>query len=504
MALPLGIALPAMADEATDSTAFVLPEEETSTPELPIPEGETPSVNPSETPMSLNEEASENTSVAVDPEPSGDLANTTPSLESGEGGIGGDLEVDADVDPSIELGAAAHIDLLNQSVETSGTVAPSAVTSDAATSAVTTNVHRFLLSNNWKDSVNVDFTWGDANYEVLIGDWDGDGKDSVALRKGNQFAFSNENPASAAPKFTFTLGNASDTVVVGDWNGDGKDSIALRRGNMFYVKNNLSGTEFASIFSYGKASDEIFVGDWDGNGTDTLAVRRGNQIHISNTNGKTDKVVDFGRVSDDLYVGSFDRSRPGLDSFAVRRGNTYFISKAIKSGNADIQLNYGRVDDVTLVGDWNGDGVDTLGVARAAAKVGSGQAAPPAVKKSTGAQVLAYARTFEGKVPYVRGGKTTDGWDCIGMIRYVYYEYGVTVGPKPISVLEAGREVPYSEAKPGDLLYWPAERNMIGTNDHVGIYIDETTNFGAGRSKGTSVVQTKWKGKPPTVIRVFD
>lgn len=161
------------------------------------------------------------------------------------------------------------------------------------------------------------------------------------------------------------------------------------------------------------------------------------------------------------------------------------------------------VDEI-FVRDWNGDGEDILVVVHTITVAGSVKATSPAVKKPTGAQVLAYARSFEGKVPYVHGGKAPGGWDCIGMIRYVYEQFGAAVGPRPVSVLEAGRQVPYSKAKPGDLLYWPAERTMIGTNDHVGIYIDAKTNFGAGRSKETSVVTTKWKGDPPIVIRVFE
>jgi hypothetical protein len=33
-------------------------------------------------------------------------------------------------------------------------------------------------------------------------------------------------------------------------------------------------------------------------------------------------------------------------------------------GNADIELTYGRAGDTVLVGDWDGDGSDTLGVRR--------------------------------------------------------------------------------------------------------------------------------------------
>ncbi|MFT3945126.1 MAG: hypothetical protein QM705_15065 [Ancrocorticia sp.] len=236
--------------------------------------------------------------------------------------------------------------------------------------AITVSSHRFFLSNTWTGATNTEFTWGDANFEVFVGDWDGDGKDTIALRRANQFAFSNQNPATNSPRFTFSFGSPYDTFVVGDWDGDGKDTFAIRRGSTFLVKNSLSGSGYDSSFAFGRPGDEVFIGDWDGNGTDTLAIRRGSQIHISNTNGKTDKVIGFGRPDDDLYVGSFDRSRPGLDSFAVRRGNTYFINKSIKSGNADIRLNYGRINDVTLLGDWNGDGEDTLGTVRTVATYG--------------------------------------------------------------------------------------------------------------------------------------
>ncbi len=456
--LPLGLVLPAMAAEATDqSPAVVLPGEEPSAPASQAPDEE----------ASRAQEA------------------VAPSLEvEGEAGVSvADLDSNQDADPERDF----------------STNAPSS----AEVAATKVNSYRFFLNDRWTGAANIEFTWGDADYVALTGDWDGDGKDTVALRNGNQFAFSNTNPASGTPRFTFSFGTPSDTFLVGDWDGDGKDTIAIRRGNTFLIKNSLSGTGVDSTFSFGRENDEVFVGDWDGDGVDTIAIRRGNEIYISNENasGNSDTVISFGRVGDDLYVGSFDRSQPGRDSFAVRRGNTYFINKVIKSGNADIQLDYGRVNDVTLLGDWNGDGEDTLGVVRTVTETAP---QPPVVEQSTGEKALAMTQTFAGKVPYVNGGKTPDGWDCIGMIRYVYKNFGATIGPKPKSVLEAGREVPYSEAKPGDLLYWTAPQTIWGKADHVAIYIDAETNFGAGNTNGTSVEKTRWKGEPPTVIRVFE
>ncbi len=164
---------------------------------------------------------------------------------------------------------------------------------------------------------------------------------------------------------SFSWGARSDEVLVGDWNGDGKDTLMLRRGNTFHLKNTLASGGADKTFSYGRAKDVILVGDWNGNGKDTLAVRRRNTYFISNNlnGGDASTTVTYGRVNDDVFVGSFS-SKIAADSLAVRRGNTYFITNTIRSGAADRRVAYGRAGDETLVGDWNGDGADTLGVRR--------------------------------------------------------------------------------------------------------------------------------------------
>ncbi|MCD8110342.1 MAG: leucine-rich repeat protein [Clostridiales bacterium] len=52
------------------------------------------------------------------------------------------------------------------------------------------------------------------------------------------------------------------------------------------------------------------------------------------------------------------------DSLCVRRGNAYYFSYTIHAGDADKVIYYGRVADEVLVGDWDGDGVDTICVRR--------------------------------------------------------------------------------------------------------------------------------------------
>lgn len=90
----------------------------------------------------------------------------------------------------------------------------------------------------------------------------------------------------------------------------------------------------------------------------------GNGFYISNLWESTsvDAAFSYGRTSDEVLVGDWDGD--GVDTFAVRRGNTYHVLNSIRSGDADEKFNYGRTGDVTHVGDWNGDGSDTFAVTR--------------------------------------------------------------------------------------------------------------------------------------------
>ncbi|MCQ8210188.1 hypothetical protein NPS74_21140, partial [Cutibacterium acnes subsp. acnes] len=88
-------------------------------------------------------------------------------------------------------------------------------------------------------------------------------------------------PASGSQKaVTFAYGRAGDEFIAGDWDGDGKDTVAVRRGNQFFVNNHLAGGEAQRVFVYGRATDRALAGDWNGDGKDTFAVQRGNMLHL--------------------------------------------------------------------------------------------------------------------------------------------------------------------------------------------------------------------------------
>ena len=166
---------------------------------------------------------------------------------------------------------------------------------------------------------------------------------------------------------TFAYGKADDVVLVGDWNGDGKDTLGVRRGNEYFLTNGTTGGQADISFAYGKADDTVLVGDWNGDGKDTLGVRRGSQYFLTNgtAGGQADISFAYGKPDDTVLVG--DWNADGKDTLGVRRGSQYFLTNGTTGGQADVSFAYGKADDIVLVGDWNGDGNDTLGVRRATA-----------------------------------------------------------------------------------------------------------------------------------------
>ena len=81
---------------------------------------------------------------------------------------------------------------------------------------------------------------------------------------------------------------------------------------------------------------------------------------------------------------------------------------------------------------------------------------------SGGSSVVDYAKQFVGN-PYVWGGTSlTSGADCSGFVQSVYSNFGVSLPRTSYEQQNAGREVSYSEAQPGDLICY---------GGHVAIYM---------------------------------
>jgi len=80
-----------------------------------------------------------------------------------------------------------------------------------------------------------------------------------------------------------------------------------------------------------------------------------------------------------------------------------------------------------------------------------------------GNKVVAYARHFLG-VRYQWGGSSPrTGFDCSGLVRYVYEHFGIELPHSSFGDVVRGHQVPRRWLKPGDLVFF------YGAS-HVGIY----------------------------------
>lgn len=206
------------------------------------------------------------------------------------------------------------------------------------------------------------------NYEdeYLVGDWDGDGRDNLATRRGNTILMDTNFDGQVDQQITFAVDKA-DQYLVGDWDGDGKDNIAVRQGAQILMDINFDGkVDLTQIYGSGRAEDQYLVGDWNGDGKDNVAVRRGSTILMdTNFDGQPNlkQVYGLGKDENQYLVGDWDGD--GKDNIAVRRDSTVLMDTN-RDGKHDFVQMYGlgKSESQYLIGDWDGDGDDNLAVRR--------------------------------------------------------------------------------------------------------------------------------------------
>jgi cell wall-associated NlpC family hydrolase len=88
----------------------------------------------------------------------------------------------------------------------------------------------------------------------------------------------------------------------------------------------------------------------------------------------------------------------------------------------------------------------------------------PDTPQPFGTRVVSYARHFVG-IPYRWGGSTPrGGFDCSGLVRFVYGHFGIRLPHSSWGDLSHGRHVSRRSLRPGDLVFF------YGAG-HVGIYV---------------------------------
>jgi putative pyrroloquinoline-quinone binding quinoprotein len=129
------------------------------------------------------------------------------------------------------------------------------------------------------------------------------------------------------------------------------DVPAFARGDLFYIQKLVAAIENQSQGC-----------------TTACAVTTGvfrptnGLVYLKNStvSGFADVVLNYGLPGD--YPVAGDWNGDGIDSIGVYRNGSFYLRNSNTLGYADLQFPFGTPGDQPVVGDWNGDGVDTIGV----------------------------------------------------------------------------------------------------------------------------------------------
>ena len=127
-------------------------------------------------------------------------------------------------------------------------------------------------------------------------------------------------------------------------------------------------------------------------------------------------------------------------------------------GSSDYEYDeYGNVIDTDNTVDYNSDASSS-----GSSSDSSSDSSSASSSSGSGSSVVSYATQFVGN-PYVWGGTSlTSGADCSGFVQSVYANFGVSLPRTSYEQQNAGYEVSYADAQPGDLICY---------GGHVAIYM---------------------------------
>ena len=99
-------------------------------------------------------------------------------------------------------------------------------------------------------------------------------------------------------------------------------------------------------------------------------------------------------------------------------------------------------------------------------------------------QIIATSKQYIG-VPYVWGGSSPSGFDCSGLVQYVFNRHSITLPRTTKQQWTVGTQISKSALQPGDLVFF-ANTYTSGIS-HVGIYVGDNQFIHASSSKGVII-----------------
>jgi cell wall-associated NlpC family hydrolase len=110
------------------------------------------------------------------------------------------------------------------------------------------------------------------------------------------------------------------------------------------------------------------------------------------------------------------------------------------------------------------------------------------------------ALSFLG-TPYVYGGQSPSGFDCSGLMWYVYGKFGVKLPRTARDQSRVGRRVELNMLRKGDLVFFTMDRDIIS---HVGMYLGAKKFVhapGTGKFVRIDSLENTWWRKRVKIVR---
>ena len=143
-----------------------------------------------------------------------------------------------------------------------------------------------LRNTNTSGAANITGTYGNAKYRPLVGDWNGDGVDTIGVYGDGSYWYMRNSNTPGSPDISLSYGSTDYYPVVGDWDGDGVDTPGLfdRIYGNWYLRNSWTPGPPDLTFTYGAPRDFPIAGDWNNDGIDTIGVFDQGVWSLRNTN----------------------------------------------------------------------------------------------------------------------------------------------------------------------------------------------------------------------------
>jgi hypothetical protein len=180
---------------------------------------------------------------------------------------------------------------------------------------------------------------------------------------------------AAGVETTFYYGNPGDFPIIGDWDCDGDETPGMYRqsdGFVYLRNSNTQGVADIKFF-FGNPGDVPIVGDFNGDGCHTVSIYRPSEskVFIINKLGENNGGLGaaeieyfFGNPGDKPFVGDFDGD--GIETIGLHRESTglVYFRNSHTQGVADNQFIFGDPGDRLVAGDWVPSAVDSPAVFR--------------------------------------------------------------------------------------------------------------------------------------------